>query len=45
MANARASGSHGGWAPVGLDLWEAGFAKLKREPLDDGLVFKADAWQ
>jgi hypothetical protein len=25
---------------VGLDLWEAGFAKLKREPLDDGLVFK-----
>ena len=25
---------------MGLDLWEAGFAKLKREPLDDGLVFK-----
>ena len=25
---------------VDLDLWEAGFAKLQREPLDDGLVFK-----
>jgi len=25
---------------VGLDLWEAGFAKLERGPLDDGLVFK-----
>jgi hypothetical protein len=26
--------------PVGLDLWEAGFAKLQRGPLDDGLVFR-----
>jgi hypothetical protein len=25
---------------VGLDLWDAGFAKLKREALDDGLVFR-----
>lgn len=25
---------------VGLDLWDAGFAKLKRDPLDDGLVFR-----
>jgi hypothetical protein len=25
---------------VGLDLWDAGFAKLRREPLDDGLVFE-----
>jgi len=25
---------------VGVDLWDAGFAKLERDPLDEGLVFK-----